>query len=302
MMRIEGRIAPDCVAYSDESMHNKGRWRSICVVSLKRSEVQRIKDSLAVLLENSDVEEFKWQKCKTGKYRLCAEKIIDCVLPECFKGTMRIDTIIWDTHDSRHDIQGRDDIANLQRMYFHLVRNVAVYRWPDSARWHFYPDEMSSMKWKEFSDCVDRGTRKYRARSEAEELFTPELNLSKVFRISHLSELSSKDEPLIQTADLFAGIGAYSRNNYERYCCLKDTHSGQASLFGSDTDATLSKGDDDRCQLIARIVAACKDKGLSVSVDEDHGLRTKYPTHRVNFWRYIPQREEDKAPLRSERN
>lgn len=56
---------------------------------------------------------------------------------------------MWDITDSRHDIQGRDDIANLGRMYHHLFVDILRNRWPDDARWMVHPDENSALDWYE---------------------------------------------------------------------------------------------------------------------------------------------------------
>ena len=51
------------------------------------------------------------------------------------------------THDSRHTVQGRDDLANYERMFYHLLNNSMKKR-PKSATWHIRPDQRSGIDWK----------------------------------------------------------------------------------------------------------------------------------------------------------
>ena len=76
--------------------------------------------SIAVnkIITESKVSEFKWSKLRNARYYLCAKKILDLIIQDMFKLGLRVDTIVWDTHDSRHRIIGRDDMANYERMFF----------------------------------------------------------------------------------------------------------------------------------------------------------------------------------------
>jgi hypothetical protein len=300
MLSTKGRIVPDCVAFSDESKYNTGRWRSIGLVSIQYKNVLRLQDKLNNILIESKIDEFKWAKFKTAKYRFGAEKMIDCIVPECKSGNVRIDIIVWDTHDSRHAIQGRDDIANLGRMYFHLMKNVANKRWFITYSWNFYPDEQSSMDWNTLSDCVNHATRTSKLVTDEQELFTPFAAMNE-FRIRHLMSRPSKEEPFIQLADMFAGMATYSRNCYNKYCYWKELSSGQGSLF-NNSEIKQSNADEERCKTIHEFVNKCKDLGMTVSIDRDSGLKTYNPNDPINFWKYVPQHSKDIAPIRSNKS
>ena len=47
---------------------------------------------------------------------------MDFVIEQALQGALGEDVLTWDTEDSRHKIKGRDDIANLQRMYYRPLR------------------------------------------------------------------------------------------------------------------------------------------------------------------------------------
>lgn len=205
---------PVCIGYSDESMHNEGRWRSIGLFSVLEWHDSRIKTEARELLKESGIEEFKWQKVKTAKYRFGAEKLINMIFPECQKGFARVDVLIWDTHDSRHNVQGRDDQENLRRMYFQLINNIVGFRWTRKHFWYFYPDEMLCMKWDTLQDCVNSRSIKLDKLIRGFEMFSEEVGFKTSKRVREIKPCDSRDESLIQIADLFAGMAAYSYNSY----------------------------------------------------------------------------------------
>jgi len=296
MLPTVERKVPDCVAYSDESHYNVGRWRSIGMVSVRHCEAIRISSEIKNLLIESSISEFKWTKLKNAKYRFSANKMIDYILPECTNKNVRVDIIVWDTHDRRHAISGRDDTANMGRMYFHLMKNVVNKRWPITFSWNFYPDEQSSMNWGTLSDCVQNATRTTKLLSSEQELFTSDV-VAREFRISRLKPCQSNEESLIQLADMFAGMASYSRNCYDKYCCWKEQSSGQGLLF--ESDITQSNADKERSKTIQEFVIKCKKAKMSISIDRDDGLKTFNPNDPINFWPYIPQRPDDVDPIRS---
>lgn len=63
---------------------------------------------------------------------------------------------MWDTEDARHKVLLREDIANLQRMYYHLFKNVLRLRWPSNAVWQLYPGGHTAMDWECVQDFLDR--------------------------------------------------------------------------------------------------------------------------------------------------
>lgn len=64
-----------------------------------------------------------------------------------------MDTIIWDTYDSRHKIQGRDDIVNYERMFFHLLSNTMKKRCRGS-KLIIRPDIRVGIDWSTIHDCL----------------------------------------------------------------------------------------------------------------------------------------------------
>jgi len=286
-------------AFSDEAYYGGSRYRSICLVSVKRSHVDSIASKLNVLLEESGISEFKWSNLGGARERFAAIKLIDFAIEMALPGQMRIDILIWDIEDSRHSIRQRDDQANLQRMYFHLFDSTIRIRWPSDSIWELFPDEQSAIDWQKISEVLLHSGRDFRLEGN---LFTPDYfryGLFHDYKIKRIQELDSKEHPLIQLADLFAGIGAYSYSCYEKYYQWEKESTGQMSfnLFEDDENkAEVSNRDIERCRVIYHLDSICKKYKLSVSLKTKHGFYTFNPENPINFWHYESQHPDDKAP------
>jgi len=285
---------PYGLAYSDESKYNVGRYRSISLVTIRFVNYDKIREQLIKILHESELDEFKWKKLRGAKYRFCALKIIKYLLAECNNEKLRIDTLIWDTHDKRHRIIGRDDIANLHRMYFHLLKNVLNYRWPINRTWHLFPDKMSQIDWETLGKCINSATSMKKLLNEEDlKLLHKEI---KTFRIRKLEPIDSTDEPFIQVADLFAGMSVYSRECYDKYQKWLDISTGQGTIFEDNNSCNSS--DYNRCEVINDLCTLCRGREMTLSNDRDQGLKTLNPYDPINFWLYESTYEKDTAPVR----
>lgn len=287
------------VAYSDESNWNHGRYRSIGLVTVPGPEARTLSDAMVDLLDECGVSsEFKWNKVKGAKYRETALEMVDLVFENL--DLLRVDVLTLDTHDERHDVEGRDDRANLERMYYHLVLNVLRERWPDAATWHLYPDEKFDVDWETLHDCLSWKRSDWLIEPNVFEPHQGGISIREYFDVEGLRPVDSKEEPLVQMADLFAGMGCYSREHSDLYLTWKRGLDGQKTLF-SNPHIDLSKSQAERFTVMKTLKAKCKKQSLPVGFSRTGGLQTYDPAHSLNFWFYRPQHEHDKAPLRSER-
>lgn len=133
------------VAYADETHYNIGRYRGVALITLSQKHVVDAKAELHHLLAESEVAEFKWKRLDNAKRRFAAIKMVQWTIRKCLEGVLRVDVLTWDAEDKRHKVWRRDDIANLQRMYYHLFKNVLCERWPDGSTWRLCPDENTAM-------------------------------------------------------------------------------------------------------------------------------------------------------------
>lgn len=276
-MEDQSYPTPTHIAYADESSHNIGRYRGIALVTISVADAEKANPTLERILKESSIKEFKWAKLRSARNRFAAQKIVECVFEWAVNRTLRIDAITWDIEDSRHNVPGRSDIRNLRRMYYTLFRNVLGQRWSELCVWELRPDKSS-----------------FGAASHLRYLGNPdEMNEdARRVQIAQIKEVSSNSEPLVQVADLFAGLATYSRGSYEAYE-LWEKHSTTSMSTGV---AGLSNADKERCQLINDFYRRCKKGRLGVGLKSSRGLRTRDPHRPLNFWWYEPQGDYDKAP------
>lgn len=157
---------PSHIAYADESHYNVGRFRGIGLLSLPTSFVTSSISDLWEILRHSGVKELKWSKLNGAKARLAVVRALDWAVSKVIQGRMRLDVLVWDIQDRRHQVRNRDDIANLQRLYFRLFEHVLRTRWPDGSTWALYPDENTAMNWSAIENYLDMVGSRMVARRE----------------------------------------------------------------------------------------------------------------------------------------
>lgn len=246
-------------------------------------------------MKESEVSEFKWNKLKDAKYRFCALKFIEAVISFIGRHDARIDVLIWDTHDSRHRIPGRDDTANFERMFFHL-HSQALKRRPRNAIWKIFPDNRIGIDWETIKQCLRAVGEK------AEFIELPLLNeffLDQYYQIEKFNEVKSEDHPCCQVADLFAGLAVFSKTHYEPFKQWTNRKSPNLDLF-PENSLVLSNREDNRFEVLKYLNECCKSRRLGVSLDTFRCLCTRNPRYPINFWHYEPQHEQDKAPSKLE--
>jgi hypothetical protein len=286
------------VAFADEKGYNEGRYRGIALVTLLQQNLNSFRHEIQGMLKESNVREFKWEKLSSARERFAARKLVDFAIGKASNGSLRIDALTWDTEDSRHNVSRRDDIANLERMYYHLFKYVLCERWPDESIWGLYPDENTALKWNTVRDYLEYSSSKTEIRRD---LFTKGdfiIRLKKEFRIEIVSPCESHKEPLIQLADLFAGLAVYSRISYNRFVLWELSNKKEELLFPVEHEQLLklSKSDIERCCVLSEFYEKCKNKKLGVSLKTNKGLKTFDVKRPINFWWYKTQHEADKAP------
>ena len=235
----------------------------------------------------------------SAKYRFAAIKVCDFIANVASENRLRVDVLIWDTQDSRHSIRRRDDTANLARMYYHLVSVVTKKRWDSIASWIIRVDQRNDMDWNTLEDCLSGRTRSEKIGQQPK--LANKASAQKT-RPPRVKQASSSNQPLIQIADLFAGLAAFSWNSRQEYHNWKteeqQVRHGQQSMFPGTGDIQISKSVRFKHEVLDHIVSM-ELSGVTMDTENNEGLRTFRPTkNRINFWLYIPQREGDKAPTR----
>jgi hypothetical protein len=289
-------------AFSDESRHNVGRYRSIGMVSFPFDELKVFNTDFLNICNScgiNNLSNFKWGKINNNNKRNAAKQVMEYMFNKAIIRKLRIDVLIWDTNDSRHKIMGRDDPENLARMYYHLYRNVFLKRWPNNSFWNVYPDSNSSIDWNKLNDILmTQGLVPVILDKPGEEGKAGWKTITlKNKVVLDIIESNPLDNPLIQVADLFAGMATYSMEEYNKIEEWLFKKSGQIRLFHKDIP--LSNRDDHRCLLINDFKQLCKKNKFSVSLESSKGFRSYNPSDQINFWFYKPQTELDKAPIKN---
>lgn len=284
------------MAYSDESSYNDNRYRSIGMVSLKSQILVDCHKKLEDILKDSSLKEFKWNKLKDARMRHGAIKLIDFALENMSKGNMRIDILTWDTQDVRHAVQGRDDSSNLVRMYYHLLRWVLTEKWGDKTKWAIHPDEHSSINWPEIEEFLGHKS----VSSGDSDLFRDIDYLREHFEIIIMHECQSIEYPIIQIADLFAGMGQHSWNDFSTYNVWKRGNSEQMCFDEILGEAKISNRKKEQWSCIDYLKKKCNECIWGVSLTSSKGFRTRnHLIGPLNYWLYVPQHESDRAPIKS---
>jgi hypothetical protein len=288
------------VAYSDESYYTNERYRSVAVVTFEHINKERFSSTFQQLLVESQVSELKWSKLRQARERFAAMKFIDNVILLAQNKLLRIDVLIWDTQDSRHQVERRDDIANLQRMYYHIFRHVLKVRWSTQSTWLLLPDENSALDWQSVQDYLDTAGFSFQLSGTLFDKDPFRIRLSRDFQIVDIHEISSVKEPICQVADLFAGLGAYSHSAFSKYSEWLKCENGQLSLFAENPsdDRKLTNSEKERFKIIKHLDDKCKKNKFRVSLKNGKGFKTFDPQYPINFWCYEPQNPNDKAPTK----
>ncbi len=283
------------IGYLDDSRYNVGRYRSIALVTLAIKDYHHLVNLLKTQIEESEIREFKWERLKNAKYRFGAIKMINFAVKYVCSHLLRIDVVIWDIEDRRHKVIGRDDLENLQRMYYHLLNVVLSRRWPYGSVWKICPDENSAIPWERLKTSLQHTGGKPPSQIR---LITGEKKLDQTkYSIQQLIQVKSHEEPLLQLADLFAGISIFSREKFEQY----QVSTGQQTMLENHDEFHSSNADVERFTVLCHLIQLCRSKSLEVQFQSARGLKTPNPNNPLNFWWYTPQSAKDKAPVREAR-
>ncbi len=274
------------IAFADESNYNKGKYRSISLVVLHETEFNQINNKLSFILNKYglNIKNFKWNKLASNNKVMALKELLDYLFGLMLDGSLRIHVLIWDIEDSRHDVVGRDDITNLSMMYYKLIKNFVEDNLYDKETLTIYPDRNNALDWKNLEDIfINDGVFNI-----IDDGLITLLN-KKVF----FSESNTEDNHLIQIADIFAGMG---RTSYEDYNQYEFWVPNQQRLIPFDEN--VSNKQKYHFQLYKMVDEWAKENKLGISMKKYRGFKTLayYKKGPLNFWLYNPQHDEDQAP------
>jgi hypothetical protein len=289
-------------AYSDESGIFSHRYQTIAVVSGPETRLAQLRSNLQGILSQNQINEVKFALIRTHRALIEAARAFSRCMVEISASmtAVRADIVTWDMQDSRHAIQGRNSLANLERMYYKVLTHAAR-QW-NQVEWGFHPDTNSQVHWYEIAEVLNR-TRLAKPVANAPLLFDSE-HPDQFIEFTSVEPLDSLGEPLIQLADLLAGMARFMRE--EGHQCIQwlDSWGNRDQLAlphflhaKCALDETI-RTKQNRFLLIREFSAHCKRYRLGVSLRDRRCLWTPNPANAINFWNYEPQHDYDKAPKR----
>lgn len=247
--------------YADETQYNVGRYRGVAIVSGLAPLVQGLADEVRTILASSGASECKWEKVRSAKTRFLAEKLLVWAMDAAIANRLRVDALTWDAGDSAHARAGTPYLKKLHQMYGYALAQTLTHRWPTATMWTLYPDEQNALRWDTIA--------------------------AELPRTACIVPSASHREPLIQVADLFAGLAVFSRagyDTYEQWLCLPPAErrlSPEKSL--ASQLRALSASDRQRCLLLDDFFTRCKQCLPGVSLRTNRGLRTYDPDRAITF-------------------
>ncbi len=179
------------------------------------------------------------------------------------------------------------------------MSNVINYRWKAAGFWLMQTDERNDMDWETLEDCLHGRTR--REKTARQEWF-PDLAQLRTVRLPRVTQVSSSDQPLVQVADLFAGLATFSWNQSEDHSSWRQVgqkiQAGQQNMFSSLGVGDVSKSAHFKHEVLDHLVSL-RLSGVAMKTQNGEGLRTYGPKNSINFWKYEPKRKSDKAPQKN---
>lgn len=288
-------LASRFIAYTDESCPTAERFRSLAAISVEEQTKRGLERQVEAVLAAHRVGELKWSKVSDDRRRKCAEAVLVTVVDNLATCGVQVVVLVWDTHDARHAVLDRDDHKNFERMFFHLLSH-AMKRRTRGARWIVVPDQKSDIDWETVRRCVAAIGR--REKTTGYPLLSEE-HSEALYSIDEFREGDSSAEPLIQVADLLAGMAAFSRRHAAEIKQWLISNS-QPSLFQDAAEETSRRTNRERARflLLDAFSALCRARRLGVSLRTNGYLCNLGPSELINFWHYTPQHDNDRAPTR----
>lgn len=294
----------DLLAFCDASGVFAEHYQSIGVISGTTEVICKLRNGLWEILNNLGMSEIKFSdinKLDSREFKAARHFFTESINNYVRFHNVRADVLTWYTADSRHSIPRRDDIENLGRMYYHLLRNIAQ-KW-NVTSWSIYIDKNEQVDFDVLGECLNSKIDQIDS-GQFPEIIESLEQLKELEVVKEISEVESYKEPLVQLADLFAGLARFS-NEKGAECCE------WLAIYGKPDQAPLidfnsiesnlgeySRSEECRYCLIGEIYELCKKYKLYVSLKEGKQLQTKNPSSPMNFWTYKAQGDYDRAPIK----
>jgi hypothetical protein len=82
------------------------------LLTLKAVDDSKMRYDLEQILTGTAMIELKWGELRSAKKRFVAIRVFNYIIEQAIAGNLRVDVLTWDIEDSRHKVQGRNDVRN----------------------------------------------------------------------------------------------------------------------------------------------------------------------------------------------
>lgn len=286
--------------YSDESGNGENRFRYVGTLSGKTVDIESLKNSLSQIITSYKLGHCEYKDLDSCSRVDCAKEIFDITLNFVLSGLVKVIVLTWDTHDSRHKINDRDDNKNLGRMYYNIFKQTSKIWEQSSLDYSFYPDENSALDFIEIIKYIEN-TDISKQQNQAKNIFG-EKYLKKFPKIKNHKQISSSKDPIIQIVDILTGI---SRLNHEEFDLFinwaedeKQKTNIHLSFFSERTNFQISKRKSFKYEIIKYFNEKFKKNKMQISLNTHKCFFSNKPSCGLWFWTYKSQGDYDKAPIR----
>ena len=284
------------VAYSDESgINDDDQYTSVAIVSGERRTVDNLKSELTEIVNNNRIKEVKFNKVTRYKSPMtqAARCFMNCAIGDYASGNrIRIDVQTKYNEPSLNTNVNGDYKIELERMYYNLFLHIG--RCWQQNQWSFYPDINSQIKWAEIIAYLKR-TRLRQKSTKSPLLIDLLLGENPSFEFTEVKQVGSVSEPLVQLADLFAGLARFTYEEKPRCAewVVSQRNINQKEFplcLENETDVIIRRTKRCRYQLIGELYRLCGRHRLHVSLRTRRYLSTWKPKYPINFWDYKPSK------------
>lgn len=280
--------------FSDESGWNKDeRFGSLANISGTYQNTKDLNDELKYILNHYKRNEIKFHGIKGFEHQNLAIDFFKKGFEFLKQNKIKVHLLVWDKHDKRHNVKGRSEIENLKRMYFHNLK-ILKNHWKIDTLWSFFPDEFNKIDWQNDVIKFFNNLRLLKNDPSQLKLFS-EL---KDFRIKYnnVKELQSNYYPIIQLADLLAGVVRTSRKESDKFNLWLNQNQEQLSLFDK-IEENVSKNMIPKYNTMLEFKNLAKKNSMGINFSKNKYFNTYNSKSNIFIWHYEPQSDKDKAPI-----
>jgi hypothetical protein len=283
--------------FSDESGWNKDtRFGSLAKISGNYECTKELNNELNNILISFNKKEIKFHGIKGNEQKNIAIEFYKVAFEYLRTNKIKVHILVWDKHDKRHDVKGRDDIENLKRMYFHNLKVLKTH-WNIETTWSFFPDEFNQINWEEDVIKYFKNLSLLKSNPNQLQLYTYLSDIK--IKYNNVKELQSIYYPIIQLADLFAGAIRTSRNESENFFqwFLQVKNENQFKFFEND-NVSVSSNMLPKYYAMKFFKEQSDKYSMGINLSRDRYFKTYNKKSNIFIWHYEPQSDFDKAPLK----